>query len=440
MKKVLLVTVGGSPQPIITAVRSLKPDRVIFFCSGGPRGSHSQVVGEGKPCKIIQKGEVVEAWPNLPTHLNLGERFDPERDLVIIDEPDDPSESYGKVTETIRILRKEDEYQEIMADYTGGTKTMSLALGMAAMDYEVALYLTTRPRDNLNRVEYGEITEMVSTSLIDVDRKIEQFLPVFLSRYNYPAAVSQLENLLKSVQLSTESKKRVRSLLDYCKAFDAWDRFEHSKAWQFLQNCMGEPALREQGLFLKRVMFSREAVDEKYKAAAGMRGHGYEILEDLLLNAERRAIQEHYDDAVARLYRALELLVQVRLLKEYEIKTGNVEIKKIPESSREKYEKQFSGVKKIKLPLRQSYELLTEFSGDPLGELYQEHSENIMDKLEIRNQSILAHGFTPVTSEKYREFSDFVIPFIKSGISLSVPKTKTDPVQFPCELDSDGNK
>jgi hypothetical protein len=31
MEKILLVTVGGSPKPIITAVESLQPDRVIFL-------------------------------------------------------------------------------------------------------------------------------------------------------------------------------------------------------------------------------------------------------------------------------------------------------------------------------------------------------------------------------------------------------------------------
>jgi hypothetical protein len=51
-----------------------------------------------------------------------------------------------------------------------------------------------------------------------------------------------------------------------------------------------------------------------------MSGHGYEIVEDLLLNAERRAMQDRYDDAVGRLYRALELLVQIRLLQTYDIK------------------------------------------------------------------------------------------------------------------------
>ena len=42
---------------------------------------------------------------------------------------------------------------------------------------------------------------------------------------------------------------------------------------------------------------------------------GYEKVGDLLRNAERRAAQSRFDDAVARLYRALELFAQLRLRK-----------------------------------------------------------------------------------------------------------------------------
>jgi hypothetical protein len=35
MDTILFITVGGSPSPIITAVETLKPERVIFICSGG---------------------------------------------------------------------------------------------------------------------------------------------------------------------------------------------------------------------------------------------------------------------------------------------------------------------------------------------------------------------------------------------------------------------
>lgn len=89
MPKILLITVGGSHQPIVTTIRSLKPDRVIFLCSTGSRGSESQVIGQGTPCEVRRGTEVIERLPNIPTQAELGERFQPERDVIKIQEPDD---------------------------------------------------------------------------------------------------------------------------------------------------------------------------------------------------------------------------------------------------------------------------------------------------------------------------------------------------------------
>ena len=53
MSKVLLVTVGGSPEPVLHTVRNHNPDEVIFIPSVKPtlRPSLDQVVGEGTPCR-----------------------------------------------------------------------------------------------------------------------------------------------------------------------------------------------------------------------------------------------------------------------------------------------------------------------------------------------------------------------------------------------------
>lgn len=431
MPKILIVTVGGSPQPIITSVKTLKPDRVIFICSGGKLGSHSQVTANGKPCKIRKGREVVKEMENLPTCLNLS-NFNQEDDLVLIEEPDDPSECYTLVSRTIRNLLKKHDPNDIMADYTGGTKTMSLSLGMSAMDYDIRLYLTTSiGRGNLIGVDRGESTELVSTSLIDIERKLEQFLPLFFQQYQYPAAITQLQNLLTSRQIPKDSKKRIRSLLDCCKAFDAWDKFQHIRAWDLLQSMMKSSAIRKSALFLKRVMSSRDEIDDDFATPGKMASHGYEIVEDLVLNAERRAARGRYDDAVARIYRALELLVQIRLLSAHGIKTGNVSMDDIPEAVRDQYENLFSQEEEIKLGLRNSYELLSSFSDDPLGQLYQKQAKKIIGILNIRNDSILAHGFTPVTDSKYREFSDVASPFIQTGIKRICEPDIEQPVQFP---------
>jgi hypothetical protein len=144
--KVLLVTVGGSHQPIVTSIASQNPDRVVFICSVGVNGSEVQVVGAGKPCEVRKGADVVEQLPNIPTQVGLGDRFDPSRDLVRLTNLDDLSDCYGRIREALRSLRLELPDAVITADYTGGTKTMSAALVMAAVDLEVPLMLTTAKR------------------------------------------------------------------------------------------------------------------------------------------------------------------------------------------------------------------------------------------------------------------------------------------------------
>jgi CRISPR-associated protein (TIGR02710 family) len=435
--KILLVTVGGSPKPILTTIETLQPDRVLFLCSAGSRGSETQVIGTGTPCEIRQGAEIIERLPNIPTQAKLA-HFDPDRDLIRIQNPDDLSECYNAVVSSIRTLQQQEANSELIADYTGGTKTMSIALATAALDYGLTLYLTTNTtRENLFRVERGEATERARTALITVDRTIEQVLPRFLQQYNYPAAIAELNTILRSMELPIESSRRIRELRDCCLGFDAWDRFDHVEAWRSLQPYMKASEIRPLGLFLKQVISSRAAIDPNFSSTDGMSGHGYEIVEDLLLNAERRAMQDRYDDAVGRLYRALELLVQIRLLQTYDIKTGHVDTQKLPASLRSKYDDPAlrSRDGKLQLALTRSYVLLSELPDDPLGQLYRQYIDRIQNALQVRNYSLFAHGFTPITKTAYQNLSDVFVGFIQAGIAaITAPAQVISAPQFPKQL------
>jgi len=314
---------------------------------------------------------------------------------------------------------------------------MSVGLAMAAVDYQVGLYVTTTTRTNIIKVERGELTEQATVAPIIAQRTLEQFLPIFLQQYNYPAAIAQLRRLLSSINLPSETRKQVQTLHSCCLGFDAWDRFEHREALELLETQMKYPEIRQLGLFLKRVINSRVEIDPNFKSSNGTKGHGYEIVQDLLLNAQRRATQERYDDAVGRLYRALELLVQVHLLKSYGIKTGDVDIQKLPESVRDEYDKHRSSSKgKIQLALKNSYELLGKLPDDIIGKLYQESASKIFDALKIRNNSILAHGCQPITHSDYLEISQLFNSFIQSAITSVISSNSQNNVpQFPTNLE-----
>ncbi|MDV7393933.1 TIGR02710 family CRISPR-associated protein, partial [Arthrospira platensis SPKY1] len=133
---------------------------------------------------------------------------------------------------------------ELLADYTGGTKTMSVALAQVALDDKLETYVTSSTRQNVVKVERGERVRRATTSAVTVERTISQVLPAFLRQYNYPAAIAELETLLQERELSGDNVNRVQLWLDCCMGFDLWDRFDHAEAWLYLQNYLKYPQLR----------------------------------------------------------------------------------------------------------------------------------------------------------------------------------------------------
>lgn len=432
MAKILFVTVGGSPQPILTAIQSLKPDRLIFVCS---EGSLSQVTGEGKPCELRQGAEIVERLPNIPTQLNLGDRFQADRDVVLVN-ADQLSEVYQAIVKKIREIQAADPEAELLADYTGGTKTMSVGLAIAALDYQLRIFLTSGNRTDLIKVNRGESVKIAQTSGLTVHRALEQELPKFLKQFNYSAAIAELEILLQTIEYG-EAQQAIARQLNLCRGLDLWDQFNHVEAWYYLEAEMKTEKLRPLILFLKRVMGSREAIaeamDTTFQAPDRIHGHGYEVIEDLLLNADRRASMGRYDDAVGRLYRATELLAQIRLWRDYGIKTGDVDLTQLPEDIRPQYEALGSPEGKIQIGLKNSYQLLSQFEGDAVGKVYLKHEQRLFDQLKVRNYSILAHGLQSITAEDYQKhFRAVVVPFLETALKAAIAGKKSfESVQFP---------
>jgi len=432
MPEALFVTVGGSPQPIITAIESLTPQRVVFICSGGKNSSVDQVTGAGCPCLISEKGKLVKKLPNIPEYCKLGDTFDTERDIMIVEDMDDLGSCYSEILK--KIIEVKNESYTILTDYTGGTKTMSAALAMAALDEDSRLFLTTGIRKDLIKVSRGEHTEDVNTSEIHVEKIVRQIREMHLKRHDYSGAVFQLSDLLRTKTLSKQSKQRIRRLIKYNSAFELWDRFSHRQAWELLEDSLDDAFIRPFALQLKRVIQSRRAIDPDYAEAPGMQGHGYELIEDLLKNAQRRESQSRYDDAVGRIYRALELMIQLYLKKEYDILTGDVDLSKLPDTAREKYEvfrAHDSGP--IQISLKRSYELLFDLSDKKLQPLYQTNANRIEGILSIRNYSLFAHGFKSISKEQYEKFWEVAASFLYDAIQAasSASTKKWEFLQLP---------
>ncbi|WP_420827368.1 hypothetical protein [Halochromatium glycolicum] len=134
---VLLCTVGGSHQPILTAIQELAPTFVLFFATGrdpatGRAGSIETITGKGHPIEMRRGGEVLERLPNIPTQAGLAE----DRFEVVEVPTDDLDGAVAAMTAATAALRQRFPAAAFVADYTGGTKTMTAALVMTALEAE----------------------------------------------------------------------------------------------------------------------------------------------------------------------------------------------------------------------------------------------------------------------------------------------------------------
>jgi len=114
-------------------------------------------------------------------------------------------------------------------------------------------------------------------------------------------------------------------------------------------------------------------------------------------------------------------LAQTRLKKEYEIDTASVASATIQAYTKHQIPAKFTGNDTFELGMISAYELLELFD-DAIGKTWTAYAKRIRDNIQFRNNSILAHGFTPVTAVQYTGFRQLVDAFVgdirKNGVKI----------------------
>ncbi len=164
-KPVLLCTVGGSHQPILRAIKTAAPRHVCFFCTNrdpetGKSGSITQITGTGKVIKAGYNDEN-PTLPNIPTQAGLDDHGF-EHHIVPADNLDG---AYDAMRRAADELAQRFPGAQLVADYSGGTKTMTAALVCTALERDdMELQLVAGARADLVRVRSG--TEQVMTASV----------------------------------------------------------------------------------------------------------------------------------------------------------------------------------------------------------------------------------------------------------------------------------
>ncbi len=390
MKTVLVLSVGGSAEPIVNAIKNNHPDFVYFFCSG-PKGSEKTIDSPGDPCGDKRKLKCPECDHEYPMGNPKGKAIvfqvgleREQYEIVTVDDPDDLNGCYLKLQQLGTAIKEKFGDCNVIANYTGGTKTMSVAMALTSIiTQQWDLSLNIGPRVDLIKVRSGDVSVVIDKWMIICQNQLD-FLRRSLNSYHYAFIVNSISEML-SHPLDKSLRDKLIEARVVSEAFDLWDKFNHHEALDLLSPYGSR--------------FYPYIIDLK-KILGKSKGSGYELVCDLLNNAQRRAAQKHYDDAVARMYRAIELFAQIRMEKEYGYKTDDLKLEQLPEELKDEYKCRVRDGK-ILLGLVEDYELLFKL-GDPFGKKFEQNKGRIIDAIKRRNKSISGgHGTTPLGEEDY---------------------------------------
>jgi hypothetical protein len=393
-RRILLCTVGGSHQPIVTAIREIQPDFICFVCTGKDPstdrpGSELQVSGKGKVIKAHRDDEK-PTLPNIPTQMALREEQYEVR-LVPADDMDGAAEG---IAEAIYDLAARFPEATLLAEYAGGTKTMSAALVVVALEMDqVELRLVTGARANLERVHDGtQVSTVAPVEGLRLRRAMSPYLGAW-RRFAYGEAARGLAGL--NPPRDPNLRADLQTARDLSRAFDAWDRFDHQRAADIFHAYKVRIGVKGGG-YLAFLELLNLPEDDGRKAPA--------CLYDLWCNAQRRAAQWRYDDAVARTYRLLEWTAQWLLRSRAGVDTSDLRKEQLVEGVT--IAGSHSG--KLQAGLFSAWEMVGHYIDGPPKDFVQGEMQHLRHHVQKRNESILAHGYTAVSEEMWNDLASWV--------------------------------
>ncbi|WP_200873626.1 TIGR02710 family CRISPR-associated CARF protein [Candidatus Magnetobacterium casense] len=387
--KAMIISVGGTPEPIVKSISHYRPEFVSFFASQ----------------------DTCDKIADIRKSIKDTDGLDIKSEVTLADNADDLRHCFVLAKQSVkRVMDKNYGKEDVIVDYTGGTKNMSVALALASItDGFCYSYVggTQRTKDGVGIVQDGHetIRDCVNPwDLLAVEEKKK--ISLLFNQYQFKAAKDLLDGL---VQKGVEGSYHFKLLASLVDGYYKWDLFKHRPA---------------KDSFTKgRVDLLQEFHDNGIRAFAEATKKNLEIVNvlseakgrcsrahvlDMYANALRRFEEGKIDDAILRLYRLVEMIAQERLLDKYNINTSDVEKKQLPEKIKDDFVQKYGDRGKIKLPQDASLQLLLELN-DELGQAYSLSKDNFRDLQEERNSSYLAHGFNSSKEQTYDKLKKFIL-------------------------------
>lgn len=390
-----LVSVGGSPAPILYVLRKYRPANVWYFCSAGSRSVADELQSQLE-------------WRPYPDFVEV-ERFE------------EIGPCYRALREAIpRLLQKwKIDPAEVVVDYTGGTKTMSAALVLAASErLRHFSYVGGEQRekgglgvamDGRERAFY-ESNPWSELSVREVERAADLWAH---------ALFDGSAGVLRGTAGRTPRPCLFEMLVDVSDATAARHRLDFKNA----QKSFGLAAKSSPALFDGRADYGLADYIEKSShicaECAGEKSSPV-LLRELLDNALRTSAQQRFEDAAARLYRAMEMQAQIWLTEVSAGAFSNGKLRRgasLPPVLADWPPCNADGQGEVCLSMEQCFEAVNRLGDKRTGRIVADIAvgsggSRWRRASAKRNTSILAHGVSSIGQTGFEEMKQIAVEFL----------------------------
>jgi CRISPR-associated protein (TIGR02710 family) len=360
-------------------------------------------------------------------------------DVVYFTDIDNFSKCYREICIVI------DQYpdvkrKDIYIDYTSGTKTMVAAFTVAALLHNTKLTLTSGDRSD----EDGSIT--AKTSKPQVQPLYEAYDKIHYENLKRDFNTYRFDSALECMGKIVNCKQK--PILNYfITSYKKWDLMEWKDAIELLRDANFNKKSYEQVANNKKFLEELVTCNSNCNSSPDNTiTANIMILSDLLNNANRRIAEGKYDDAVARLYRATELIAQILLFKrDLDTINDNLFLDDIKKQTTDKkildrYERKIQRDEKTHIK-RQDGKIATESMGmrekfyllrdlnDPCCKTFFDGALN--SDMNTRNKSILAHGLSPVGKDTAERIYNSVLEYSREIFSKGIIDDLMQKATFP---------
>lgn len=382
MRRVLIVTVGTTIEPVIESIEKNNAELVYLVY--------------GRPLSPDQD-------PN-PFNIAYSAKSKAEERSILASpvEISDPEDIDSCVSVFRKLAKDAYEFDEVIVNFTGGTKPMSAAAFYVFLTEMIPSRLIFEYVGGKVRNEYGRVTRMeVKKSYQTASEELARKVVSHIEECQFYLAKKFSESL---------PERTYGFLKKAAETFWLWDLFEYEKAVRIL-NEIGKSAEifegRVFGQIPENVVKLRNVGNAVVNALRKMKKYQnekvvgdvegcYLLSLDAVTNAERRLKTHNYIESVLRAYRAVEVATQVKLL-ENKINPWKVEWSRI--ANYKEILEELGYKDEVYAP-----EKLTLWNGlSVLNFLETGLKDKINDDLQfisqLRNNSKLEHGYSSISGE-----------------------------------------